>query len=105
MKCACPIVFLSVFTWLQDRARARPQGQMMHSGHGAAASGSLCVWFLWGELFGLGLSKAREPANAGTDPVLSASGDTVVVSHRSEVCEKAVLTKLYSKIIQNCWVY
>lgn len=57
------------------------------------------------ELFGLVLSGAGEPANTKTDPVLSASVDIVITCHLSEVCEKAVLARLYSKILQNSWMY
>lgn len=52
-----------------------------------------------GELFELALSKGGEPANSRVDPLLSASLDRVVIYHLSEVCNKAVLPRLYSKIL------
>ena len=61
--------------------------------------------FSWGELFGLVLSKAGGPANTKTDPVLSGSVDLVIMCCLFEVCEKAVLARLYSEIVHNCWVY
>lgn len=57
------------------------------------------------KLFEVVLSKAGEPANTKVDSLLSASIDRVVTYHLSEVCKKAVLARLYSKILWSCGVY
>lgn len=77
----------------------------MRTGCAAAASGSLHMQLPLGKLFELVLSKAGEPANTKVDPFLSASIDRVVIYHLSEVCKKAVLARLYSKILWSCGVY
>lgn len=79
----------------------------MHIGcAAAAASRLLCKQLPLGELFELVLSKGGEPAaNTKVDLLLSASIDRVKIYHLPEVCKKAALPRLYSKILWNCWVY
>lgn len=72
---------------------------MGHIGCAAAASGSLCINLPLGELFERVLSKGGKPANTKVDPLLSASIGRVVIYNFSDVRKKAVMPRLYSKIL------